>query len=76
MAGQSLLVPFRRLEKGLAVKAKPIEAVTAETDMYPNPQSPIPVHSDHLLSKETTNPPSVAHPKQLAHFLQVPHISP
>ena len=34
MEGQSLLVPFRRLEKGLAVRAKPPAAVTKETDMY------------------------------------------
>jgi hypothetical protein len=34
MEGQSLLVPFWRLKKGLAVRAKPSAAVTAETDMH------------------------------------------
>jgi hypothetical protein len=32
--GRSLLVPFWRLKKGLAVRAKPPAANTAETDMY------------------------------------------
>jgi hypothetical protein len=34
MEGQSLLVPFWRLKKGLAVKAKPPAAVTEETDIH------------------------------------------
>ncbi|EUB74690.1 hypothetical protein PMI27_000866 [Pseudomonas sp. GM41(2012)] len=36
MEGQSVLLPFGRLQKGVAVKAKPPAAITAETDMYPN----------------------------------------
>jgi hypothetical protein len=36
MEGQRLLVPFWRLKKGLAVKAKPPAAITAETDMSPD----------------------------------------
>jgi len=32
--GRSVLVPFGRLQKGLAVRAKPLAAVTAATDMY------------------------------------------
>jgi hypothetical protein len=35
MEGQSLLVPFWRLKKGLAVRAKPPVAIAAETDMPP-----------------------------------------
>jgi hypothetical protein len=31
------LVPFWRLKKGLAVRAKPPEAPTAATDMHPKP---------------------------------------
>jgi hypothetical protein len=37
--GASLLVPFWRLKKGLAVRAKPPAAVTATTDMYSISQS-------------------------------------
>jgi hypothetical protein len=37
MVGQSLLVPFWRLKKGLAVRAKPPAAMTAATDMYSIP---------------------------------------
>ena len=32
--GRSVLVPFGRLQKGLAVRAKPPAAVTAGMDMY------------------------------------------
>ncbi len=32
--GQSVLLPFGRLQKGVAVRAKPPAAVTAEMDMY------------------------------------------
>jgi hypothetical protein len=31
---QSLLLPFWRLKKGVAVRAKPYDAVTAAMDMY------------------------------------------
>jgi hypothetical protein len=37
MEGHSLLVPFWRLKKGLAVKAKPPAAATKEMDMPPTP---------------------------------------
>jgi hypothetical protein len=37
MEGQSLLLPFGRLQKGVAVKAKPPAAVTEETDISPQP---------------------------------------
>ena len=32
--GRSVLVPFGRLQKGLAVRAKPPAAITAAMDMY------------------------------------------
>jgi hypothetical protein len=35
MEGQSVLLPFGRLQKGVAVRAKPSAAATAEMDMPP-----------------------------------------
>jgi hypothetical protein len=60
MEGQSLLVPFWRLKKGLAVKAKPPAAATKETDISNNPNlSPVvqSCNSRIATSPQQTNKP-------------------
>ncbi|MHC8365850.1 hypothetical protein ACYZT9_08175 [Pseudomonas sp. ZT5P21] len=70
MEGQSLLVPFRRLEKGLAVRAKPPAAVAAATDMYPiasrQPPAAVTVEPDtnnHEV-RSAIRPPSIVSSEQ------------
>ena len=70
VVGQSLLLPFWRLKKGVAVKAKPQVAVTAAMDMYAgNPfHTGLPVTPRITVAYGSTNASSAERGASLAAF--------